>query len=112
CFLVSGIVSVSGEVDLRSYGRGVPPLYVTPYERRIAAPLLVVGSTDDPLIPQRDVARLLERAASHTKSSTLVGGSVHGWDLLQGSEASKREPDAIARFLGHGDAALATGCSA
>ena len=30
CFEVSGIVSASGETDLRTYGRGVPPLYAVP----------------------------------------------------------------------------------
>jgi len=112
CLLVSGIVSASGEVDLRSYGRGVPPVYVTPFEHRIAAPLLIVGSKDDPLIPKRDVDRLLERASSHTKSSVLVSGSTHGWDLLQGSGVSKRVRDAVARFIANVGAPVATGCPA
>ena len=31
CMRVSGVVSVSGETDLRSCGQGVPPLYAVPY---------------------------------------------------------------------------------
>jgi dienelactone hydrolase len=80
CFDVSGVVSASGETDLRTYGRGVPPLYAVPLEHAIAAPLLVIGSKDDPLVGEADVARLVERASSTAKRSLLVDGSVHGWD--------------------------------
>lgn len=82
CMLVSGVVSVSGETDLRSYGAGVPPLYAVPYERRIAAPLLVVGSRDDSLIGQGAVNTLVRRAR-HARA-VLVPGGDHGWDMGAG----------------------------
>ena len=110
CFEVSGIVSASGETDLRTYGRGVPPLYAVPFERRIAAPLLVVGSKDDPLVDEADVTRLLKRASSATKRSVLVDGSGHGWDLLQGSTANTPLRNAIADFVAHAGRPVATGC--
>jgi pimeloyl-ACP methyl ester carboxylesterase len=111
CFFVSGIVSVSGETDLRTYGRGVPPLYAVPTERRIRAPLLVVGSKDDPLVGEADVARLLAHARAPWKHSVLVDGSGHGWDLLQGGGASETIRDAVADFLAHTGKPVATGCS-
>ena len=110
CFEVSGIVSASGETDLRTYGRGVPPLYAVPFERRIAAPLLVVGSKDDPLVDEADVTRLLKRASSATKRSVLVDGSGHGWDLLQGPTANTPLRNAVADFVAHAGRPVATGC--
>jgi dienelactone hydrolase len=110
CFPVSGVVSASGETDLRSYGRGVPPLYAVPTEPRITAPLLVVGSTGDPLVGEADVARLLERAGSTAKRSVLVDGTAHGWDLLQGDRASSRIRGAVADFVAHAGPPVATGC--
>jgi pimeloyl-ACP methyl ester carboxylesterase len=111
CFFVSGIVSVSGETDLRTYGRGVPPLYAVPTEQRIRAPLLVVGSKDDPLVGEADVARLLAHARAPSKRSVLVDGSGHGWDLLQGDGTSETVRDAVADFLAHTGEPVATGCS-
>ena len=110
CFEVSGIVSASGETDLRTYGRGVPPLYAVPFERRIAAPLLVVGSKDDPLVDETEVTRLLKRASSATKRSVLVDGSGHGWDLLQGPTANTPLRNAVADFVAHAGRPVATGC--
>jgi pimeloyl-ACP methyl ester carboxylesterase len=110
CFSVSGIVSASGETDLRTYGRGVPPLYAAPYERAIEAPLLVVGSKDDPLVGAADVTRLVKRASSAAKRSVLVEGSGHGWDLLQGPTANASLRDAVAAFVAHAGTPVATGC--
>ena len=110
CMLVSGVVSVSGETDLRSYGAGVPPLYAVPYERRIAAPLLVVGSRDDSLIGQGAVKALVRHA--RRARAVLVPGGDHGWDLLQGPAASPRIQAAIAGFLAHAGPPVATGCPA
>ena len=70
------------ETALRTYGRGVPPLYAVPYERRIAAPLLVVGSKGDPLVDEADVDRLLARAWSSEKRAVLVDDAGHGWGFL------------------------------
>ncbi len=110
CFLVSGIVSVSGETDLRSYGRGVPPLYAVPYESRIAAPLLVVGSKGDGLVPEADVDALLAHAASASKRALLVEGYDHGWDLLQGASASAAVRRAVIDFLAAAGPPVPTGC--
>lgn len=110
CFLVSGIVSVSGETDLRSYGRGVPPLDAVPYESRIAAPLLVVGSKDDSLVPQADVDQLLAHAASASKRAVLVDGYGHGWNLLQGPGANPSVRRAVIDFLNAAEAPVPTGC--
>jgi dienelactone hydrolase len=113
CFLVSGIVSVSGEVDLRQYGQGVPPLDVLPYERRIAAPLLVVGSAGDSLIPESAVDALLAQVAAPWKDAALVPGVVHGWDLLQGPNANATVQKAVLDFLEQRvGAASPTGCAA
>jgi hypothetical protein len=101
--LVSGVVSVSGETDLRSYGQGVPPLYAVPYEGRIRAPLLVVGSRADPLIGHLAVASLVGHAGD--ARAVLIPGTVHGWDLLQGASQSTRIRAAVARFLAHAGAA-------
>ena len=111
CFLVSGIVSASGETDLRTYGRGVPPLYAVPYERRIAAPLLVVGSKGDPLVDEADVDRLLARAWSSEKRAVLVDDAGHGWSFLQGSGANAAIRDAVANFLADAGTPVATGCA-
>jgi dienelactone hydrolase len=110
CFLVSGVVSVSGETDLRSYGRGVPPLHVVPSESRIAAPLLVVGSKGDSLVDMHDVNQLIARAVSRSEHATLVDGYAHGWDLLQGEGASPAARGAISRFLSHAGPPVPTGC--
>jgi dienelactone hydrolase len=110
CFLVSGIVSVSGETDLRSYGRGVPPLYAVPYESRIAAPLLVVGSKDDSLVPESAVAQLLAHAVSRSKRAVLVDGYDHGWTLLQGPSANPIVRRAVIDLLKAADAPVPTGC--
>jgi dienelactone hydrolase len=107
--LVSGVVSVSGETDLRSYGQGVPPLYAVPYEGRIRAPLLAVGSRSDPLIGGAAVATLVRRARD--AQSVLIPGTVHGWDLLQGPSQSTRIRAAVALFLAHAGPPAATGCS-
>ena len=110
CFDVSGIISVSGETDLRTVGRGVPPLYAVPFERRIAAPLLAVGTKLDPLIDETAVDRLVARASSPTKRAVLVEGTGHGWDLLQDGYASPAIRDAVADFVAHVGAPVATGC--
>jgi len=110
CFSVSGVVSASGEIDLRTYGRGVPPLYAVPFERAIEAPLLVVGSRGDPLVGEADVTRLVRRASSAVKRSVLVDGSGHGWDLLQGPTARASLRDAVADFVAHAGPPIATGC--
>ena len=109
CLPVSGVVSVSGETDLRSYGQGVPPLYAVPHERRIRAPLLVVGSRDDPLIGHVAVATLVRQAGDGR--ATLVPGTMHGWNLLEGASQSTRIRAAVASFLAHTGAPVATGCS-
>jgi dienelactone hydrolase len=109
CMLVSGVVSVSGETDLRSYGQGVPPLYAVPYGGRIRAPLLAVGSRSDPLIGGAAVATLVRRARD--AQSVLIPGTVHGWDLLQGPSQSTRIRAAVALFLAHAGPPAATGCS-
>jgi esterase/lipase len=83
-----------------------------PFERHIAAPLLVVGSKADPLIGEADVARLLDRASSTRKQAVLVDGSGHGWGLLQGPTARRSLRVAIADFLAHADPPVATGCGA
>ena len=106
CFLVSGIVSASGETDLSAYGR--PSL--VPWEPRIGAPLLVVGSTGDPLITPAQVDTLLARVASKQKRAVLVDGSGHGWNLLQGSEASEPVRAAVLDFLRSPGPPVATGC--
>ena len=111
CFLLSGVVSVSGETDLRGFGGGAPPLYAVPWEARLAAPLLVVGSRGDPLITPAQVQTLLDRAASKTKSAVLVDGSAHGWNLLQGAEADARVRAAVLDFLRAAQAPGATGCA-
>ena len=110
CFSVSGIVSASGETDLRTYGRGVPPLYAVPFEPAITAPVLVVGSKDDPLVDQAAVAQLLKRASSTSKRSVVVDGSGHGWDLLQGPTANDSIREAVADFVSHAGPPVATGC--
>jgi dienelactone hydrolase len=109
CMPVSGVVSVSGETDLRSYGQGVPPLYAVPYEGRIRAPLLVVGSRDDPLIGHVAVATLVRRA--HDARSVLIPGTVHGWDVLEGPSASAKIRAGVASFLAQAGPPVATGCS-
>ena len=110
CFSVSGIVSASGETDLRTYGRGVPPLYAVPFEHAITAPVLVVGSKDDPLVDQAAVAELLTRASTASKRSVLVDGSGHGWDLLEGPTANGSIRDAVTEFVVHAGPPVATGC--
>ena len=109
CMRVSGVVSVSGETDLRSHGQGVPPLYAVPYEGRIRAPLLVVGSRADPLIGHLAVATLVHRAGDGR--AVLIAGTVHGWDLLQGPSAAARIRAAVAAFLAQAGPPVATGCS-
>ncbi len=99
------------ETDLRTYGRGVPPLYAVPYERRIAAPLLVVGSKGDPLVDEADVDRLLARAWSSEKRAVLVDDAGHGWSFLQGSGANAAIRDAVANFLADAGTPVATGCA-
>jgi len=108
CMRVSGVVSASGETDLRSYGQGVPPLYAVPYEGRIRAPLLVVGSRADPLIGQAAAAQLVRRAGDGR--ALLIPGTVHGWDLLQGPSASAKIRAAVAAFLARAGPPVATGC--
>jgi dienelactone hydrolase len=110
CMFVSDVVSVSGETDLRTYGGGVPPLYAVPEESRITAPLLVVGSSSDPLINHAAVDALVRHARQ--ARAVLIPGHVHGWDLLQGATASARIRAAAARVLAHAGAPVATGCSA
>jgi dienelactone hydrolase len=110
CFLLSGLVSVSGETVLRAFGEGAPPLYAVPWEPRIAAPLLVVGSKGDPLIDGAQVRTLLERAASRRKSAVLVDGSDHGWNLLQGPSANDRVRAAVLGFLRRAGNPVPTGC--
>jgi pimeloyl-ACP methyl ester carboxylesterase len=110
CFPVSGIVSVSGETDLRRYGRGVPPLYAVPYASRIAAPLLVVGSEDDGLITKSQVDALLARASSQWKRAVLIDGHLHGWTLLQGPDANAEVRQAVMSFLKSAETPVATGC--
>jgi pimeloyl-ACP methyl ester carboxylesterase len=109
CFFVSGIVSASGETDLRSYGRGVAPLYAVPFEPRIRAPLLVVGSKEDPLVGVADVDRLLARV-SGPKQAVLVDGSGHGWDLLQGAAVDASIQHVVDEFLTRAGPPVATGC--
>jgi len=109
CLRVSGVVSVSGETDLRSYGQGAPPLYAVPDESRIRAPLLVVGSRADPLIGQAAAAQLVRRAGD--AHAVLIPGTVHGWDLLQGASASPKARAAVAAFLAQAGGPVATGCS-
>ena len=110
CFAVSGIVSVSGETDLRAVGRGVPPLYAVPFERHVTAPLLVVGSKDDPLVDEAAVNSLLARVPVTTKRAVLADGSDHGWDLLQGDLANADIRSAVADFVRAAGAPVATGC--
>jgi pimeloyl-ACP methyl ester carboxylesterase len=110
CMLVSGIVSASGETDLRAYGGGVPPLYAVPDEPHITAPLLVVGSRGDPLVDRAAVGRLLARARSSSERAVLVPGTTHGWDLLQGPQASAPIRAAVARFIAHAGPPVPTGC--
>jgi dienelactone hydrolase len=110
CMLVSGIVSASGETDLRGYGQGVPPLDAVPYERRITAPLLVVGSRGDPLIDRAGVARLLRRVHTRRARAVLVPGTGHGWDLLEGPPANPRIRAAVASFIAAAGRPVATGC--
>jgi pimeloyl-ACP methyl ester carboxylesterase len=110
CFDVSGVVSVSGETDLRTFGRGVPPLYAVPFERHITAPLLVVGSRDDPLVDEAAVDSLLARVPGTAKRAVLAEGAAHGWDLLQGESANAEVGDAVADFVGAAGAPVATGC--
>lgn len=110
CFAVSGVVSVSGETDLRRFGEGAPPLYAVPWEPRIAAPLLVVGSTGDALITPGQVQTLVDRAASKDKRAVLVDGYDHGWNLLQGSSANARIRAAVLDFLRRAGTPVATGC--
>ncbi len=110
CMLVSGIVSASGETDLRTYGGGVPPLYAVPDEPHVTAPLLVVGSRGDPLVDRATVGRLLARARSSSERAVLVPGTTHGWDLLQGPQASAPIRAAIARFIAHAGPPVPTGC--
>jgi len=107
--LVSGVVSVSGETDLRTYGQGVPPLYAVPYEGRIQAPLLVVGSRADPLIGHVAAATLVRHARDGR--AVLIPGTVHGWDLLEGPSSGARIRAAVAAFLAHAGAPVATGCA-
>jgi pimeloyl-ACP methyl ester carboxylesterase len=109
CMRVSGVVSVSGETDLRSYGQGVPPLYAVPYERRIRAPLLVVGSRADPLIGRVAAAALVRHARA--ARAVLIPGTLHGWNLLEGPSASAKIRAAVAAFLGQAGPPIATGCS-
>jgi pimeloyl-ACP methyl ester carboxylesterase len=111
CFLVSGLVSVSGETDLRAFGEGAPPLYAVPWEPRISAPLLVVGSKGDPLIDGAQVRTLLHRAASRPKSAVLVDGSDHGWSLLQGPSANAQVRAAVLAFLRRAGNPVPTGCT-
>jgi pimeloyl-ACP methyl ester carboxylesterase len=110
CLFLSGVVSVSGEPDLRSFGGGVPPLVVWPYAARITAPLLLVGSRDDGLVSPSDLQRLLSLARSQSKSETLVDGGAHGWDLLEGTAASDQARSAVLSFLQSAGAPVSTGC--
>jgi pimeloyl-ACP methyl ester carboxylesterase len=111
CFLVSGIVSASGEIDLRSYGRGVPPLYAVPYEARIAAPLLVIGSKGDGLVSEADVHALLGHVNSKSKRAVLVDGYEHGWTLLEGAKANAGIRRAVLDFLHSAGSPVPTGCA-
>jgi predicted alpha/beta-fold hydrolase len=81
-----------------------------PFEQAIAAPLLVIGSKDDPLVGEADVIRLVARASSSSKRSLLLDGSGHGWDLLQGPTASRSLRDAVTDFVAHVGPPVATGC--
>ena len=109
CMRVSGAISVSGETDLRSYGQGVPPLYAVPYEGRIRAPLLVVGSRADPLVGRAAAAALVGHAGA--ARAVLIPGAVHGWNLLEGPSASAKIRAAVAAFLVQAGPPVATGCS-
>jgi alpha-beta hydrolase superfamily lysophospholipase len=82
-----------------------------PYERRIAAPLLVVGSRGDPLVDEADVDLLRARASSTEKRAVLVDDAGHGWSFLQGSGANPVIRDAVADFLTHAGAPVATCCA-
>jgi esterase/lipase len=82
-----------------------------PWEPRIAAPLLVVGSKGDALIDGAQVRTLLDRAASRRKSALLVDGSDHGWNLLQGPSANARVRDAVVGFLRRAGKPVPTGCA-
>src|SRR4026208_2189230 len=83
------------ETALRTYGRGVPPLYAVPYERRIAAPRR--GAP-------RPAARGAGAAVGRRRAGAGAGGerpvraadAGHGWSFLQGSGANAAIRDAVA----------------
>jgi pimeloyl-ACP methyl ester carboxylesterase len=110
CLQVSGIVSLSGEPNLRPFGAGLPPLDVWPYARHIAAPLLVLGSRQDYWVSAAQAHRLVRTVHSRRAHAVLVTGSLHGWDLVQGGTANRRIRAAALAFLRAAGPPVATGC--
>jgi dienelactone hydrolase len=110
CLRLSGVVSLSGEPDLRRFGGGLPPLDVWPDARRIAAPLLVLGSRQDVYVSPAQTARLLRTVRSRRAHAVLVAGGAHGWNLVQGPAASGRIKGAALAFLRTAEPPVATGC--
>ena len=91
---LEGIVSLSGERRVLNYRDILPDV------RRVTAPVLYVGSREDPLTDGTRQPRQV-RAALRSRQARfmLVPGFAHGIELLEGP-AGRRVTQAIEQFVG------------
>jgi alpha-beta hydrolase superfamily lysophospholipase len=75
---LAGVISLSGEAQIQ--GAGLDAVAAVP---RLQAPLLIVGSRNDPYLPVPDALRLLRRAGSRDKRTAFYPGAFHGWQLVE-----------------------------
>ncbi len=99
---VAGVVSLSGEADLRPSfpGSGLDALGAS---RRLTVPLLYLAARDDGLTPPADVARFRAALRTHRGSRVAVfPGGWHGWSLLYTAPYRARVAALVDGFLGRG----------
>src|SRR5205823_4603029 len=75
---LAGVISLSGETSLPA----VKPTALASIPR-LRAPLLIVGSRHDPLLPVSDAQKLLRQAGSKDKRLALYPGTWHGWAIVE-----------------------------
>ncbi len=93
---IAGVASLSGELDLSSYGRNLDALAAV---RRSSPPLLVITSTDDRYLDAADARRLFAAARSTRKTLRIYPGRYHGWDILYASPHRRQAQAALLAFL-------------
>jgi dienelactone hydrolase len=91
---ISGVVSLSGELDLPT--SELDALAAAPHLRE---PLLVLASQDDGYLDGADAHRLVRAAGSADKTLRVYPGADHGWDLLALAPENARVKATLLRWL-------------